>query len=248
MSDPRTTVILLDNSARAIDGDFYPSRLEAQMVATERLARYLFSLHQDTRVAIGTIGSQEFGIRLSFTSDIKRITAALKSIGHGGGVDIVKGVRSAFLALRHSQNITGPKRILLFVGSPNEVTGEEAASLAREAAEKDIVIDVVVFGQELHNWENLAILNKRVRGTEFLKVRQAKTILSDAVLASKIGVGPEARMSKRRARLNAELANAVKRALLACREDQTDSAEIKAQLCAVTRKAGFHPEKKHENK
>lgn len=247
MSDPRATVILLDNSARAIDGDFYPSRLEAQMVAAERLARYLFSLHQDTRVAIGTIGSQEFGIRLSFTSDMKRITAALKSIGHGGGVDIVKGVRSAFLALRHSQNI-GPKRILLFVGSPNEVTGEEATSLAREAAEKDIVIDVVVFGQELHNWENLAILNKRVRGTEFLKVRQAKTILSDAVLASKIGVGPEARMSKRRARLNAELASAVKRALLACPEDPTDSAEIKAQLCAVARKAGFQPDKKHENK
>ena len=231
MSEPRALVVLIDNSAQGIDGDFYPSRLVAQKVATERLARHLFLLNPETRVAVGTISDREFGIRLSFTGDVKRLVTGLNGIGCGGTVNVVRGLRAAFLALEHGRGITGNKRVLLFIGSPNTVTPEEAQSLASEAASRSMGIDVVVFGTDLYNWKTLMMLNKGARGSEFLKVPVASTILSDVVLASRIGAGSQTHVFMRSKVTNAALVNAVKMTLMACLDDtEADKGQIQAQL------------------
>ena len=235
MQEPKAFVVLIDNSANAIDGDFYPSRLEAQKTTVERLSDYLLNMNPRTQFALGTLGSHEFGIRTSFTSEPKRLNAGLQSVSSGGKIEIEKGLKSALLAFSHADSEIEEKRILLFVGSDNNLSSYEAKQLGEAATQKGIRIDVVVFGKELFNWQNLKFLNSKMKDVEFLKIPEARTILSDAVLVSQIGPGRETKVSMNATRKNPILAEAARSTLISYKE-QSDvvDPEIEEQIQILT--------------
>ena len=193
--DPRAVVVLIDNSLSSIDSDFIPNRLQAQIVATDRLVQYLFKVNKSSEVAVATLSSSEFGIRSSFTNVYSRIEECLQTITTGGPrILVVRGIKWSILALRHI-NDAGQKlqkRILMFVASENDVTEKAIPEVTKALKEEGIILDIVLFGSDVPNVDAVKQLvppqhrNKSV----VIQVPLSQTVLSDDVLASGIGPGP----------------------------------------------------------
>lgn len=193
-------MVLIDNSSSSINGDFFPTRLQAQKITTSRFAQFLFSVAEGSRVAVGTLSSTEFGIRMSFTRSAPRVEEGLTQFTSGGPyMHLAKGIRCAVLALKQClEDRHVHRRILAFVASENDVTD---ISIAREVSalldREDIVLDIVVFGSDVCNIDILRELvpeRHRIhtsRGSVFLVVPSSDTMLSDDVLSSSIGPGPQ---------------------------------------------------------
>ncbi|KAH0791553.1 26S proteasome regulatory subunit rpn10-related protein [Histomonas meleagridis] len=184
----KAVIMLIDNSSPTINGDFYPSRIEAQKVAVDRLSQHYLDLNLNSQIAIATIGSDEFGIRSSFTSSKEKLEQALQNISTGGKILIEKGVRSAFLSLNHCGSNVEEKHIIIFIGSIHDLTKEKAQKLNREANQKQIILDVVVFGLDPNDIPILKLLYNHEKGS-FVHIPTSPTILSDSVLSSKLGFG-----------------------------------------------------------
>jgi 26S proteasome regulatory subunit N10 len=186
--EPRSVVILIDNTPTSIDGDFFPTRLEAQKLTVERYAQYLFSVSSSSQIALATLSSTQFGARVSFTSACPRLTAALASVSSSAGaIRLAAAVRWGVMALRHSP--PAMRRILAFVGSAHDIVDQRIASeVSRLLMDAGVFLDVVVMGPDVDHVPLLRDIGGA--GSVFLEVRESGTVLSDDVLASEIGPGP----------------------------------------------------------
>ena len=200
MNDPKAVVILIDNSATSIDGDFYPTRLMAQKLTAERYAQYIFSRNRNSQIAIGTIGNVESGIRASFSGSISKIREVLDNITSNGYINLQKGIRCAVLALRHCNQVNDSyeinKRILAFVGDRHDITSQSALQLAQLLSKEKVRLDLVTMGQNVPKKDVLKELVKFIAveynsdaPSRYLDIPFSRTMLSDDVLSSDIGPG-----------------------------------------------------------
>jgi hypothetical protein len=86
------------------------------------------------------------------------------------------------------------KRILEFVGGPHDIANSEgAAEIADLLATEGVFLDVVVIGSDVVQRDLLRRLipSKSAHLSTFLEILSSPTILSDNVLASAIGPGPQ---------------------------------------------------------
>ncbi|KAH0789885.1 26S proteasome non-ATPase regulatory subunit 4 [Histomonas meleagridis] len=192
MSEPTAVVILIDNSLYSINSDFIPTRLEAQKLTVERYSQYLLDRNPESQIAIGTFAGREVGIRLSFTNNIQRILDCMRFITSDGKTSLLKGIRTSVLALKHCNDEIKNRRVLTFIHSPYEISSEFVDKTIHTKAKlsSKIHFDFVVFGQTISSNDLLKKLATKT-GSEFLELKECKTILSDSVLASKIGPGPD---------------------------------------------------------
>ncbi len=58
------------------------------------------------------------------------------------------------LALKHRQGKNHRPRIVVFVGSPLEVDANEFTKLAKRLKKEKVSIDIVVFGEEVKNFNH----------------------------------------------------------------------------------------------
>jgi 26S proteasome regulatory subunit N10 len=191
----RAVVVLIDNTHSSIDGDFYPTRLEAQKQTVKRFAQYLFSVQPSSEVAIGTLCSSEAGIRSSFTNSQCRISNSLLSVTPRCGILTLSiGIQCAILALRRCNRTISHRRILAFVGSDHDINcAEIAQNLADQLLVEKVYIDIVVIGPDVPSVRYLKQLipPKVAAKCHFLHVPSSDTVLSDNVLASPIRPGEE---------------------------------------------------------
>jgi 26S proteasome regulatory subunit N10 len=138
-------MILLDNSEYMRNGDYIPTRLEAQQDAVNLLVGAKTDGHPESTVGVSA-GTE---LLVSPTDDVGKILGAF----HGLSIrpilpDVAASVQVASLALKHRRNKNGAQRIVLFVGSP--LTGLEGRTLAkagRQLKKNNIAIDVVLMGE-----------------------------------------------------------------------------------------------------
>jgi hypothetical protein len=176
--------------------DFIPNRLEAQKVAAERLAQYLFQTYPSSRVALGSLSSTEFGLRASFTDSTSRILTSLSYVMRSSGaISVCQAIKVAVLALHQTPCPPDKtmKRILLFVGSEHDVRPQSALAIADLLQTETVYLDIVVIGTDVANIDILRTLvpTELQPDSVFLCVPQSGTVLSDDVLASGIGPGQQ---------------------------------------------------------
>jgi hypothetical protein len=177
--------------------DFIPNRLEAQKVAAERLAQYLFQTYPSSRVALASLSSSEFGLRASFSDSTARIMSSLSYITRSSGpISVIQAIKVAVLALHQSPAQTDAKsikRILLFIGSEHDVRPPSAFSIAELLQKETVYLDIVVIGTDVANVDILRALVPvdLSANSVFLCVPHSGTVLSDDVLASAIGPGQQ---------------------------------------------------------
>lgn len=155
-------MILLDNSEYMRNGDYIPTRLEAQQDAANLLVGAKTQSHPESTVGVSA-GTE---LLVSPTDDVGKILGALHGLSmRSEQPDVTASVQVASLALKHRRNKNGSQRIVLFVGSP--LTKLEARALAkagRQLKKNNVAIDVVAMGELEENEEKLRELVDAANG------------------------------------------------------------------------------------
>jgi hypothetical protein len=86
------------------------------------------------------------------------------------------------------------RRVLAFVGGDHDIVDAATASgLAAQAGNANVCLDIVAIGPDVKHMMLLRRLANAGGGT-FVEVAKSETVLSDDVLASPIGPGPNSRI------------------------------------------------------
>eukprot|EP00934_Nitzschia_sp_Nitz4_P002744 Nitzschia sp. Nitz4//scaffold11_size288233//175792//177009//NITZ4_000787-RA/size288233-processed-gene-0.239-mRNA-1//-1//CDS//3329534113//2734//frame0 len=157
-------MILLDNSEYMRNGDYVPTRLEAQQDAANLLVGAKTQSHPESSVGVSA-GTE---LLVSPTDDVGKILNALHGVSIKSlPVDILASVQVASLALKHRFNKNGSQRIVLFVGTPLQNVEPRALSkIGRQLKKNSVAIDVVVMGEIETNEELLKNLVDAANGND----------------------------------------------------------------------------------
>ena len=190
-SFPRGLAILIDNSFSSIDGDFFPNRLDAQRHTIFLLADYTFQLNTSSQISIYTVGSREFGIRISFTSSTSKILESISTISCGGLIQLEKAIKSTILAFRYMDIKTNFKRIVCFIGNNHDLTLQSCNEIFNLLQDDEIIIDFFILGQNITNLDIIKNLSLKNKKSIFQILDPSDVVLSDCVLGSELGPGKE---------------------------------------------------------
>jgi 26S proteasome regulatory subunit N10 len=140
------TIICLDNSEWARDGDFVPSRWEAQQDAASLLVEAKTQRNAENAVGILSMSGRRPEVLAAPTTEISKILAALHTCKVNGRVDLVSSLQIAALALKHRPNRSAEQRIVVFLCSPTDVDLEKLSALGATFKRNSVKIDIVSFG------------------------------------------------------------------------------------------------------
>ena len=177
-------MILLDNSEYMRNGDYIPTRLEAQHDAANLLVNAKTQSNPESTVGViamaGTTGSGPgkggtgAELLVSPTDDMGKILAALHGVPTRGagdsassGVDISASVQVASLALKHRRNKNGSQRVVVFVGSPLDeaIESRTLQRAGRQLKKNNVSIDVICMGEHETNESRLQELVDAANGS-----------------------------------------------------------------------------------
>nr|CAG4651943.1 EOG090X08NC [Triops cancriformis] len=141
-----STMICVDNSEYMRNGDFLPTRLQAQQDAVNLVCHSKIRSNPENNVGLLTLSNTE--VLSTLTTDAGRILTKLHQVQPAGHINLLSGIRVAHLALKHRQGKNHRTRIVVFVGSPVEVDDKELIKLAKKLKKEKVNVDIVSFGEE----------------------------------------------------------------------------------------------------
>jgi 26S proteasome regulatory subunit N10 len=176
------------------NGDYVPTRLEAQKDAANLLVGAKTQSHPESTVGVSA-GTE---LLVSPTDDVGKILGAIHGLqyhptsllrlqqkpapsggatstassaaggepsGAASGSNITAAVQVASLALKHRRNKNGAQRIVLFVGTPVAADTRALQKAGRALKKNNIAIDVVALGEIEENESKLRELVDAANGT-----------------------------------------------------------------------------------
>lgn len=144
-----STMICVDNSDYMRNGDFLPTRLQAQQDAVNLVCHSKTRSNPENNVGLLTLANVE--VLATLTSDVGRILSKLHRVQPNGNINLLTGIRIAHLALKHRQGKNHKMRIVVFVGSPINTDEKELVKLAKRLKKEKVNCDVVSFGEDTEN-------------------------------------------------------------------------------------------------
>ncbi|CAK1546980.1 unnamed protein product [Leptosia nina] len=144
-----STMICVDNSDYMRNGDFLPTRLQAQQDAVNLVCHSKTRSNPENNVGLLTLANVE--VLATLTSDVGRILSKLHRVQPNGNINILTGIRIAHLALKHRQGKNHKMRIVVFVGSPVSTDEKELVKLAKRLKKEKVNCDVISFGEDSEN-------------------------------------------------------------------------------------------------
>ena len=151
-----STMLILDNSEYMRNGDYTPSRMEAQHDAANLIVGAKTQNNPENSVGVLTILNTE--LLVSPTDDMGKILSALHGIpvtsgstrggASGEGTDIAAAIQVAHLALKHRRNKNGGQRVVVFLGSPVSCDAKALAKIGRMLKKNNVAVDVVLMGED----------------------------------------------------------------------------------------------------
>nr|VZI19492.1 unnamed protein product [Spirometra erinaceieuropaei] len=186
-------MIAVDNSDFMRNGDFAPTRLQAQNDAVSLLCQVKRQANPENTVGLISLANTE--VLCTLTSDMSRIYNRLHLIQPKGGISFCTSVRIAHLALRHRQLRHQKMRIVCFIGSPIEDDEKDMIKLAKRLKKEKVNIDIVNFGEDEVNQKKLlefidAVNGKDGTGSHLVTVPPG-TVLHESLVTSPIIAGED---------------------------------------------------------
>lgn len=161
-----STIVCVDTSEYMRNGDFIPTRLQAQQDAVDLVCHTKTSSNAENNVGLITF-SWNPEVLVTLTSDIGRIMSKLHQVEPNGGTDFMSGIKIAQLALRNRQGKNHKMRIVAFIGSPlHNVDEQELIKLAKRLRKEKVNVDIVNFGEEEENTKKLASFINTINGRD----------------------------------------------------------------------------------
>uniref|UniRef100_K7GJ14 26S proteasome non-ATPase regulatory subunit 4 n=1 Tax=Pelodiscus sinensis TaxID=13735 RepID=K7GJ14_PELSI len=186
------TRISVDNSEYMRNGDFLPTRLQAQQDAVNIVCHSKTRSNPENNVGLITLANN-CEVLTTLTPDTGRILSKLHSVQPKGKITFCTGIRVAHLALKHRQGKNHKMRIIAFVGSPVEDNEKDLVKLAKRLKKEKVNVDIINFGEEEANTDKLtAFINtlngKDGTGSHLVTVPPGPS-LADALISSPILAG-----------------------------------------------------------
>eukprot|EP01066_Platyproteum_vivax_P010792 Platyproteum_vivax@DN4866_c0_g1_i1.p1 len=183
------TMVCLDNSEWTRNGDFLPTRFEAQTDAANLICGAKMQMHPESGAGILSMAGDRVEVGVTPTKILGQVVECLDRIRIQGKCDFVRGIQTAQIALKHRQNKTQRQRIVCFVASPIEATEKQLELLGRTLKKNNVALDLVSFGEIVLNQQKLNKLLEAVNSNDnshLLEVEACGRILSDVILSSPI--------------------------------------------------------------
>ncbi|NXI60678.1 PSMD4 ATPase, partial [Chloroceryle aenea] len=182
----------VDNSEYMRNGDFLPTRLQAQQDAVNIVCHSKTRSNPENNVGLITLANN-CEVLTTLTPDTGRILSKLHTVQPKGKITFCTGIRVAHLALKHRQGKNHKMRIIAFVGSPVEDNEKDLVKLAKRLKKEKVNVDIINFGEEEATTDKLtAFINtlngKDGTGSHLVTVPPGPS-LADALISSPILAG-----------------------------------------------------------
>eukprot|EP00301_Raphidiophrys_heterophryoidea_P021433 c5867_g1_i1.p1 GENE.c5867_g1_i1~~c5867_g1_i1.p1 ORF type:complete len:413 (+),score=153.96 c5867_g1_i1:58-1239(+) len=184
-------MICIDNSEFMRNGDFLPSRFDAQHEAVNLIAGAKTQQHSENSVGVVAMAStgKSTEVLVNLTSDFGQILTSVHKAKIGGQLHFSVAINVARLALKHRQNKNQRQRIIVFVASPLQEDAKDLVNLGKKLKKNNVSLDIVNFGQEAENATKLEGLVNAVdkdNTSHLITVPPGPHILSDILVSSPI--------------------------------------------------------------
>ncbi|XP_030639771.1 26S proteasome non-ATPase regulatory subunit 4-like isoform X1 [Chanos chanos] len=184
-----STMVCVDNSEYMRNGDFLPTRLQAQQDAVNIVCHSKTRSNPENNVGLITMANN-CEVLTTLTPDTGRILSKLHAVQPRGTISFCTGIRVAHLALKHRQGKNHKMRIIAFVGSPVEDNEKDLVKMAKRLKKEKVNVDIINFGEEEMNTEKLTAFVNTLNGKEgtgsHLVTVPPGPSLADALLSSPI--------------------------------------------------------------
>ncbi|KAI9751238.1 MAG: hypothetical protein M1815_001290 [Lichina confinis] len=161
------TMIIIDNSESSRNGDYPPSRFEAQAEAVSRIFFLKTTDNPESKVGLMSMGGKGPEVLVTLSSDFGKILEGVHRTKIGGSTHFATSIQIAGLALKHRQNKSQRQRVIVFCCSPIAEDEKTLVKLAKKMKKVNISIDLVAFGElEGENIKKLEAFNENVTGAE----------------------------------------------------------------------------------
>lgn len=189
-------MLVVDNSESSRNGDYTPSRFDAQVDAINILFDSVTQGNPESSVGLMSMGGKGPEVLSTLTTERGNLLEGLhrtkKKIS--GSSHLATGIQIASLALKHRQNKSQRQRIVVFVCSPVADDEKKLVSLAKKMKKGNIDIDFILFGDldDDDVQKKLEAFNNVVKGNEnshLVVVPPSGKLLSDQLLSTPILLG-----------------------------------------------------------
>ena len=184
----------VDTSEYMRNGDFIPSRLQAQHDAVSLICHSKIRSNIENNVGLITLSNNP-QVLATMTMDVGRIMSKLHHVQPEGYINFMTGIKIAHLALKHKQGKNHKMRIVVFVGSPLELDEKELDRQAKRLKKEKVNVDIINFGEESKNTEKLSnfinILNGKEGTGSHLVTVPPGPLLSEALISSPVIQGED---------------------------------------------------------
>lgn len=195
-------MIIVDNSESSRNGDYQPSRFDAQADAINIVFESITQSNPESSVGLMSMGGKGPEVLSTLTTERGKLLEGLhrtkKKIS--GSSHLATGIQIASLALKHRQNKSQRQRIIVFVCSPVADDEKKLVSLAKKMKKGNIDIDFVLFGDldDDDVQKKLEAFNNTVKTNEnshLVVVPPSGKLLSDQLITTPILLGEGAASS-----------------------------------------------------
>ncbi|XP_070506308.1 26S proteasome non-ATPase regulatory subunit 4 isoform X2 [Chironomus tepperi] len=160
-----STMICLDNSDYQRNGDYLPTRLNAQKDGINLVCLTKLRSNPENNVGLLTMANT-VEVLVTLTGDVGRIMSKMHLVQPNGNINLVTGIRIAHLVLKHRQGKNHKMRIVLFIGSPLEVDKVEVEKLAKRLKKEKVNVDIISYGDHQKNNDVLTAFINTLNGKE----------------------------------------------------------------------------------
>ncbi|XP_072957367.1 26S proteasome non-ATPase regulatory subunit 4 homolog isoform X1 [Typha angustifolia] len=187
------TMICIDNSEWMRNGDYPPSRFQAQADAVNLICGAKTQSNPENTVGVLTMAGKGVRVLVTPTSDLGKILACMHGLELGGETNLTAGIQVAQLALKHRQNKKQQQRIIVFVGSPLKYEKKVLEAIGRKLKKNSVALDIVDFGESDDGKpEKLEALLAAVNNNDsshIVHVPPGPNALSDVLISTPIFTG-----------------------------------------------------------
>lgn len=189
-----STMLCFDNSDYQRNGDYFPTRLNAQKDGVNLVCLSKVRSNPENNVGLLTL-SNTTEVLATLTSDVGRILSKLHLVNPNGDINLLTGLRIAHLVLKHRQGKNHKMRIVVFVGSPVNHDEAELVKLAKKLKKEKVNVDIVSFGDHQKNNDVFTsfinVLNGKDGTGSHLVCVPRGSVLSEALISSPIIQGED---------------------------------------------------------
>lgn len=130
------------------NADLHPTRLVAQQQSVSALTQYKLDDNAESSIGLLTMAGNKVDVKISPSRENHKLLNSLKTLKPSGNIDILSALRISQLTLRNRTHSHQRPRIVMFIGSPINLTDDQITQAGKELKKNNIALDIVLFGYE----------------------------------------------------------------------------------------------------